>query len=304
MNLHDLNIFATAARLGSITKSASALATVQSNVTTRIRLLEEELGAPLFQRHHHGITLTTKGRELLPYAQQMLTLAQKARETIGNHPSAMGTLRIGSLQSTASVRLPEILKEFFAQSNKVDVAVETGTATELTASVLGYRVDGAFVSGPVDHAELQAVPAFVEELVLLTPLMYPSVAKYLASTPIPKVLVFKPGCSYRQKLEAYLSRAGAGPLNEMEFGTLDGIIGCVSAGLGITLLPRSVIEASGRRRQVRIHELPREAGRVETLFITHKSLVISSALERLIAVIVAGRKPMGSRDGRALAGRG
>jgi len=304
MNLHDLNIFATAARLGSVTKSAKALATVQSNVTTRIRLLEEELGAPLFHRHHHGITLTKKGRELLPYAQQLLALAQKARETVGNYPAAPGSLRIGSLQSTASVRLPEILQAFFAQCHNVDLAVETGTAAELTASVLAYRVDGAFVSGPVDHAELNAVPAFVEELVLLTPLAYPTLAKYLAGTPLPKVLVFKPGCFYRQKLEAYLAHAGAGPLNEMEFGTLDGIIGCVSAGLGITLLPRSVIEASGRRRQVRIHELPRAAARVETLFITHKSQIVSSALERLIAVIVAGRKQLESRPGRMLAARG
>jgi len=82
------------------------------------------------------------------------------------------------------------------------------------------------------------------------------------------------------------------------------IIGCVSAGLGIALLPRSVIAASGRRRQARIHELPREAGRVETLFSTHKSQIISSALERLIAVIVAGRNQQEQRPGRAIAARG
>ena len=240
----------------------------------------------------------------MPYAQQLLALAQKARETVSNHPAASGSLRIGSLPSTAAVRLPEILKAFFAHCHNVDVAVETGTATELTARVMDYRVDGAFVSGPVNHAELNAVPAFVEELVLLTPLAWPSVAKYLASTPIPKVLVFQPGCFYRQKLEAYLSRAGAAQLNEMEFGTLDGIIGCVSAGLGITMLPRSVIVASGRRRQVRIHELPREASRVETLFITHQAQVVSSALERLIEVIVVGRKRTEQRPSQVQVERG
>jgi DNA-binding transcriptional LysR family regulator len=84
MNNHDLNIFATAARLGSITKAAKSLATVQSNVTTRIRLLEDELGVRLFHRNHSGINLTRKGHQLLPYAQQMVGLMHKAKETVSN----------------------------------------------------------------------------------------------------------------------------------------------------------------------------------------------------------------------------
>src|SRR5579872_5565815 len=106
MNNHDLNIFAAAARLGSITRAAKSLSTVQSNVTARIRLLENELGVQLFHRNHSGITLTPKGHELLPYADQMTALVQKARETVSNSKQVEGILRIGSLQSTASVRLP------------------------------------------------------------------------------------------------------------------------------------------------------------------------------------------------------
>src|ERR1700761_5847952 len=101
MDAHDLNIFATAARMGSISKAAKSLATVQSNVTTRVRLLEEELGVQLFHRNHHGISLTPKGQELLPYAQQMMALMQNARETVSNNQEVQGILRIGSMQSTA-----------------------------------------------------------------------------------------------------------------------------------------------------------------------------------------------------------
>ena len=289
MNNHDLNIFATAARLGSITKAAKSLATVQSNVTTRIRLLEDELGVQLFYRNHAGINLTRKGHELLPYAQQMVALVQKAKETVSNNKEVHGILRIGSLQTTAAARLPEVLKDYVAKYNKVDIAVETGTAAELTERVLDYRVDGAFVAGPVDHPELNSVLAFVEEVVLVTPVAYRTVEEYLAKGPVPKVLVFKVGCFYRNMLEGYLSEEGIDLLNQLEIGTLEGIIGCVSAGLGITMLPRSVVERTTRRKQVRIHELPKKVSRVETLFITHKAQVRSSALERLIEVIVAGR---------------
>jgi LysR family transcriptional regulator, cell division regulator len=291
MNLHDLNIFATAARLGSVTKTAKTLATVQSNVTTRIRLLEEELGTELFRRNHRGIQLTPKGHELLPYAQQVVALVQKARETVSSKDrDVKGVLRIGSLQSTASARLPEILKEYATRYNKVDIAVETGTAPELIEKVSEYRVEGAFVSGPVDRPELHAIPAFMEEVVILTPVAFRSVKQYLTKGPVPKVLVFKTGCFYRQKLEHFLSDEGIAELNEMEFGTLDGIIGCVSAGLGMSMLPRSVVERSARRSEVRMHKLPKEISLVETSFVTHKAQVASSALERLVEIIVARRR--------------
>jgi LysR family transcriptional regulator, cell division regulator len=296
MNNHDLNIFATAARLGSITKAAKSLATVQSNVTTRIRLLEDELGVRLFHRNHSGINLTRKGHQLLPYAQQMVGLMHKAKETVSNSKEVQGTLRIGSLQTTAAARLPELLRTYVVKYNKVDIAVETGTAEEMTARVLDYSVDGAFVTGPVDHQKLNSVPAFVEEVVIVTPVAYRSVQEYLANGPVTKVMVFKVGCFYRRMLEGYLSKEGFDRLNEMEIGTIEGIIGCVSAGLGITMLPRSVVERTSRRNKVRIHKLPKNAGRVETLFITPKAQVASSAMERLLEVIAAGSR-RGARNG-------
>ncbi|HTI97372.1 MAG TPA: LysR family transcriptional regulator [Dongiaceae bacterium] len=298
MNLHDLNLFATVARLGSITKAAKALATVQSNVTARIRLLEDELGAQLLHRHHHGISLTRKGQEFLPYAQQMTALVQKARETVSNTHEVEGVLRLGSLQTTAAARLPELLRTYVNTWQRVDLAIETGTTRELVEAVLNHRLDGAFVCGPIDHHELDTVLAFEEELVLVTPLAYRSPAQYLSGGAIPKLFVFKIGCSYRSKIEQYLARHGVDLLNEMEFGTIEGIVGCVSAGLGITMLPRSVVERSARRHEVRLHELAQKDSRVETLFVTPRSVVRSSAMERFIEVIAArtgmAKKPKNS----------
>ena len=299
MNNHDLNVFATAARIGNITKAAKLLAMVQSNVTTRIRLLEDELGVPLFHRHHLGITLTPKGQELLPYAEEMIALAQRAREAVSHQKQVEGSLRIGSLQTTASVRLPGILKEYIAKYQRVDIAIETGTAAEMTDRVLDHRVDGAFVAGPILHPELDAWPAFVEEMVLVTPVEYRSVEEYLEHGPVPKILVFKIGCYYRKALEKYLSKAGVDLLNEMEFGTLDGILGCVSAGLGITMLPKSVVERSALRRKVTAHALPNEVSQVDVRFITYKSRVRSTALERFMDVITKVRKGASDHKKRA-----
>jgi DNA-binding transcriptional LysR family regulator len=291
MELHDLNVFVTAARFGSVTRAATALSTVQPNVTARIRLLERELAVQLFHRTHRGITLTAKGKELLPYAQQMLALAQSAKAAMGNLRDVGGTLEIGSLQSTASARLPELLKAYAAKHDRVDISIATGTAAELTAKVLECRLDGAFVAGVEDHPELDIVASFVEELVMVTPASYRSVRDYFKKGPHAKVLVFKVGCHYRQRLERYLAAEGIAMLSQMELGTLDGIIGCVAAGLGITMLPRSVVERSARRGDVAVHTLATPYRHVDTQFITRKAQVRSPALERLIDVIRSDHAP-------------
>src|SRR4029079_19467154 len=140
MDIHDLTVFAAAARHGSVTKAARSLSTVQSDVTTRIRLLETELHVQLFPRRHRGITLTEKGQQLLPYAQQMLSLVETAKAAVSDSREVRGTLQIGALQSTASARLPDVLKVYASRYAQVDIAVETGTSAELIAKVIDARL--------------------------------------------------------------------------------------------------------------------------------------------------------------------
>ena len=78
MELTDLLTFSAVARTGGITRAAEELNTVQSNVTQRVKALEAEIGAALFERHSRGMTLTGAGRRLLPYAQRMAALSREA----------------------------------------------------------------------------------------------------------------------------------------------------------------------------------------------------------------------------------
>jgi LysR family transcriptional regulator, cell division regulator len=285
MNVSDLNLFAAVARYGSITKAASRLNTVQSNVTTRLRLLEEELGVSLFQRHHHGVTLTRSGRDLLPYAHQLDVLLQKAKAAVAADGAIRGALRIGSMETTAAARLPNLLRKFVPAHRNVDLAIETGTTRTLTQAVLEYRLDGAFVAGPVEVDELDETLSFVEELVLVSSPEHKSVPAALQEGTIPKMFVFRVGCSYRQKLERFLTGRGVTLVNQLEMGTLEGILGCVSAGLGITMMPLSVVEPYAKRREVAVHRLTAPEARVETVFITRRDSVRSPALEEFISVI-------------------
>jgi DNA-binding transcriptional LysR family regulator len=116
-------------------------------------------------------------------------------------------------------------------------------------------LDGAFVAGPIEHDDLHATPSFVEELVLVNAPQHRSLETALKEGRIQKIFVFRVGCSYRQRLERFLGARGITLINQLEFGTLEGIIGCVSAGLGITMLPFSVVEPYLRRKEIAVHRV-------------------------------------------------
>jgi DNA-binding transcriptional LysR family regulator len=157
------------------------------------------------------------------------------------------------------------------------LSLRTGTTGELVEQVLDRQLDGAYVCGPANHPDLLVEPFVREELVILTA---PSVARFetLAGKPDLKIIVLKAGCSYRLQLEAMLARRGIVGVRRLEFGTLEAIVSCVSAGVGVTLLPRALLGSVWEHRRVRAHTLPNGEGDVETVFIRHREAFASSAL--------------------------
>jgi DNA-binding transcriptional LysR family regulator len=281
MDAADLKVFRAVARTGSMNKAALELNTVQSNVTARIKALEDQLGMTLFERTNRGVTLTAAGHRLLPYAGRVGRLLDDARRAATDEGTPSGPLVIGSLETTAALRLSSILVEFAATYPAVDLSLRTGTSCELVEQVLDRRVDGAFVCGPVNHADLLAKPFFREELVFLTA---PSIANLEAMVGKRdlKIVVLRAGCSYRLRLEAWLARHGVVGVRTLEFGTLEAIVGCVGAGLGVTLLPRALIGPVWQHERVAIHPLPNGEGSIETVFIQHRDAYASSALRALL----------------------
>ena len=111
-----------------------------------------------------------------------------------------------------------------------------------------------------------------------------NLAELRAATPEsgPTALVFRTGCTYRQRLEQTLTEFGWPSATRFELGTLDGMVGCVAAGMGVTLLPRAVV---GRNDGVSIHALGTAQARVETLFITRRAAHDYSALRGFISCL-------------------
>jgi len=284
MDAADLRVFEAVARLGGMSRAAAELNTVQSNVTARIRGLEHELGTALFERHSRGVTLTAAGRRLLPYAMRMGSLLADARRAAIDDGRPRGQLNIGSLETTAALRLSPVLSTYAAAWPEVDLVLTTGTTCELIDAVLGHRLEGAYVCGPVDHPELEEQTVFREELVVVTS---PAVRalEHLCAQERLKIVVLRAGCSYRQRLESLLTARGIVGVRLLEFGTLDSILACVGAGIGVTLLPKVVVEAAARDGRVALHPLPKAEAEVDTVFIRRRDAFVSSALAAFLTAM-------------------
>jgi DNA-binding transcriptional LysR family regulator len=287
MELSDLQTFVAVVRTGGITRAAEELNTVQSNVTQRVKALEAEIGTALFDRHSRGMTLTSAGKRLLPYAQRMAALSREAVLAARDDGEPKGPLAIGSMETTAAVRLPPLLADFHRRFPAVRLSLRTAPTADLVAAVLDGTLDGAFVAGPIDHADLTATGAFREELVLVSARRWSSLAELRAGTPTsgPTALVFRTGCTYRQRLEQVFVEFGWPSAARFELGTLDGMIGCVAADMGVTLLPRAVVERSAMIGSVSMHALSPSHAPVETLFIQRSAGHQCSALSGFAACL-------------------
>ena len=201
-----------------------------------------------------------------------------------------GPLIIGSLESTAAARLPVILARFHKEYPDVDLTIQTGTDTELKSMIAGYQMDAAFVEASAKNTGLDQIPVFNEELVVVTG----KNAEPPESMARPTLIVFPMGCTYRRILKNWFLKKGVHCFKIMEFGSHEGILGCVSAGLGVTLFPVSLIHQLNYNDRIRIHKLPKNAGNLGVHLIKRKDTVMTRALTEFQRIVheEAGKSDM------------
>lgn len=282
MELSSLHIFKTVAEEGGVTQAAARLNRVQSNVSARLAQLEESLGVSLFHRSGRRMLITEEGARLLAYAERLLQLADEAQQAMRGEHQPSGQLCIGSMETTAAARLPQVLGQFHRQYPQVDLVLDTGPTDHLIQSVLNHRVDVALVAAPVDRPELAQLPVFDEELVLLTDSLHPPVHTP-ADVARRTLLGFRSGCSYRRRLERWFAEAGVTPARIAEFGTFEAIIGCVAAGMGVAMMPREVLKQRGLAESIRSHSLPPAVARVQTMLVWRRDIVQHAARDAFAA---------------------
>ena len=255
MDFVALEIFCAVAAEGSVTRAAQRLQRVQSNVTTRVRQLEDAVGCTLFLREGKRMALTPEGQTLLAYAQRLLALAEEARQAL--QPSQpQGRLRLGAMESTAASRLPGPLARFHGQWPGVALELSTGASQGLLDRLRAHTLDAVLIAWPPGQPSdpaLDAVPVFCEELLLALPADHAPICGPQEVQP-GTLAAFERGCSYRHIAQQWLA-ARTPPLQWLELGSYHAILACVAAGSCVGVVPRSVLELARTPPALHLHPL-------------------------------------------------
>ncbi len=269
LDIASLEVFQAVVRHGGVSKAAAQLNRVQSSVSTRIRQMEDQLGEPLFLRDNKRMTLTDAGRNLLPYAERMMTLAREAADAVKTKDLA-GTFCIGAMESTAAARLPKVLSRFHDRHPGVSVRLATATAGALHNRLRNEEIDVAFIAEPVSHKGFQTRSVFAEELCLVAANSFGPIANP-AGLNGQTIIAFEDGCAYRRHLNDWLLDEQVSPGTTLAVGSYLAMLSCVSAGTGFAVVPRSVLSIIDVHGTLKSRKLPGRCSRIKTLMVWRKN---------------------------------
>ena len=254
MLLAHLESFVEVARTANVSRAAQTLFLTQPALTARLKSLESDLGVELFVRSARGMKLTDAGRAFLPYAQRTLGLVVEGRQVIAElREGSTGELIIGAAPAVSTYLLPTILKSFRSTYPNVRLGVKTGHTEEVVDMVLRHEVNIG-VGRPVRHPDIELIPVFEDELLLVVSRRHPFAARTrvrMDELATERLILFDRASSYHELTSALFREAGVVPVSVMELDNVEAAKKMVQQGLGVALLPRMALAAELRSRSLR-----------------------------------------------------
>ncbi len=225
METNDLKIFQKIAQLHSITETAEQMGYTQSNITSRLKILESELKTPLFKRTNKGVEILKSGEILLTYADRILDLIEKAKYEITNKPKE---LSLGATQVITKTHLTKLLI-----NNNFNFTIYTRDVKELIGMVETFVLDGIFINELAQNSNLICIYSHTEPI-----------AWFKSKDDEIFLLQHKPifisrnkQCPYRKATIAYLERNEILGYTMVEIDSLDTIITLLENNMGYSVLP-------------------------------------------------------------------
>jgi DNA-binding transcriptional LysR family regulator len=282
MEVRQLQIFRALAEELNFTRTAELVHTVQSNVTTQIKALEDELGTPLFDRLGRRVTLTDAGRRFRPFAEQALALMEQGLRAVQVGAEPSGPLRIGAPESVLTYRLPLVLRAYRRKFPHVELIFRPYSDRTLCAELETGKFDMAIRMADDDPGpSFRSIRLQSERVLLLSEAAHP-IAKLRVVKPSDlegqSLLLTEAGCGYREKLDRIMALANVRPGNVTEFSSVEAIKQCVMAGMGLALLPAMVVAREIRQHQIRALPWAGSSLDIATHVLWHKDKWVSPAM--------------------------
>jgi DNA-binding transcriptional LysR family regulator len=271
----------------SFTRASQKLYVAQSAISRKIKLLEEELGEPLFKRVNKKVYVTPAGETLLKYARRIfLDLRNATLEISEIRQLERGQLRVGAGMLACTYILPPVLEKFKTLHPRIDLEVVTAPTDALLVKLRENFIELGVFTLPIQHSDLEVIPIATEEMVVVTSPKHPVLSKksWIKAEEIEEypLILFPKGASTRNVLEGFFRRAQITPHVAMEAENVATIKPLVKIDLGISIIPlRSMADELKRGElhclRIRNHKVTRQVG-----LVYHKSEHLPKVLLELI----------------------
>lgn len=278
MQIQQLRYFLAVAEHGHFTRAADEVGVAQPSLSKQIQALEHELGSPLFERERGNVALTPAGTILLPHARSVLadvdTAHREVQRLIGLR---RGRVRLGAPPSLCTSLVAEVLRTFSDAYPGVELFVEESASPDLVADLARGELDLALVITPEQLLDPSLVvePLLREGLVVASSVAVPP-AGLPDSGPVrvaelrdQAFVLFRAGYDLREVTLELCRHEGFTPRLAIEGGEMDAVLSFVEAGLGIALVPSTVLPG---RARLRVTELA-PPGAYRTVAVAHRRAV-------------------------------
>ena len=250
MSDRRLKVFHTVARLLSFTKAAEALHMTQPAVTFQVRQLEEYFNTRLFDRTHNKVNLTPAGERVSEFAERIFDLYSEMENSVRDLTGEIsGALTIGASTTIAEYMLPALLGEFKTRYPDINLRLKVSNSEGIVSMVEHNVIDLGVVESPVSNKNLIVEVCHDDQMVVVAPPDHELVkrgGKVKAAEIVKYPFVSREeGSGTRDVIVQYLmdENVNPGDMNfSLELGSPEAIKGAVEAGMGITIISRSIID--------------------------------------------------------------
>lgn len=269
-DLRQLRYFVAVAEELHFGRAAERLHMTQPPLSHAISTLEEELGAELFVRSRRGVTLSAPGAALLPEARRLLAETAALPDLVRRAAAGEnGSLALSFVSSADYSMLPQFLRKYRTQYPQVQLTLREATSDVQVDDLLHSRIDCGFLIPPLpEHAQvvLDYMPVLSEPLILATPAGTPGDTRpvWLKNAPRLPLIIFPREASpaLHDAILSCFTAAGITPQIGQQAIQMQTIVGLVSSGMGLALVPESV--SNLMRRGVEYRPLRDAVPHVET----------------------------------------
>lgn len=278
------------------TRAAEKLGIAQPSLSQQIRLLEHEIGTPLFDRIGKKTMMTEAGRTLLHHSYNVFHELSQAKAAISEIQGLeRGTLKIGALLTVVNYLLPPTVIGFHRSYPNVELSILGLRTGDIYDGLLQNELDLGIVFLPMEHDELESIPLYKENLALAAPVDHPIAEQPFVTLDILKEVpsILLPSTYFmRQLINEKCRSFEFAPRPVMEMTTMESIINMVSKGVGVTILPKAYLEYIDNKqiRMIPIQD-PVLTTQISVVYRKNKYLCAASRvfMEQLITTVKSER---------------